>query len=77
MSKELMNSFAGKWALITGASSGLGPQISWLRRKSISYWRPRGEDAPARWRRAPLAGQRDQMRALLAVSEQAIYEYAP
>ena len=24
MSKEPMNSFAGKWALITGASSGLG-----------------------------------------------------
>src|SRR5881397_207799 len=28
MSKETMNSFAGKWALITGASSGLGLEFA-------------------------------------------------
>ncbi|MCH8619498.1 SDR family oxidoreductase [Undibacterium sp. TS12] len=28
MSKELMNNFAGKWALITGASSGLGLEFA-------------------------------------------------
>jgi len=28
MSKEPINSFAGKWALITGASSGLGPEFA-------------------------------------------------
>src|SRR5438874_11284205 len=30
MSKETMNSFAGKWALITGASSGLGLEFAEL-----------------------------------------------